>query len=264
MLVSAAHYAFAAQPPEETALARPPVAGPVEKKTNDRWLLGPLSVDAPAVAPFPSPAPSPLAAATAEGPEAPMVALTFDDGPWPGQTEHVLAVLAERNVPATFFLLGSQVERAPHLAQAIVAAGHAVGNHAYSHRRLDIAPADVVEWEIVHTANRIQEVTAVRPGWFRPPGGGFGASSYEWAARTGSRPALWTVDPQDWRDSTTAEEIAAIVLGAAHPGAVVVLHDGGGDQRQTIAALPAIIDGLRAAGYQFVTLDQLPGVKGAW
>ncbi|MHB1324585.1 MAG: hypothetical protein ACYCXZ_09705, partial [Coriobacteriia bacterium] len=98
LLVSAAHYAFAAQPLEETASARPPVAGPVEKKTNDGWLLGRLAVDAPTVAPLPSPAPSPPAAAPAEGPEAPMVALTFDDGPWPGQTEHVLAVLAERNV----------------------------------------------------------------------------------------------------------------------------------------------------------------------
>lgn len=78
------------------------------------------------------------------------------------------------------------------------------------------------------------------------------------------RSALWTVDPQDWRDSRTADDIVAQVVGAVHPGAIVVLHDGGGDQTETIKALPRIIDALRAQGYQFVTLDDLDFVKSAW
>lgn len=197
-------------------------------------------------------------------PGMPMIALTFDDGPWPGQTEQILAVLAERRVPATFFMLGCQVERAPGLAQAIVQAGHSVGNHSYSHRRLDIASPDVVEWELVHTTHIIQDVTGTHPYWFRPPGGRFSPSVYASTEHAIARPALWTIDPQDWRDSATPEEIAWSVISTAHPNGVVVLHDGGGDQWRTIAALPTIIDALRAAGYQFVTLDQLPEVKAGW
>lgn len=197
-------------------------------------------------------------------PGVPMVALTFDDGPWPGQTEQILAILAERRVPATFFMLGRQVERAPGLAQAVVGAGHVAGNHSYSHRRLDTAPPDVVEWEIVHTTHRIEEVTGTHPYWFRPPGGNIGPSVYASAERAISRPVLWTIDPQDWRETATPEGIAWSVISAAHPNAVILLHDGGGDQWKTIAALPAIIDELRAAGYQFVALDQLPAVKSGW
>lgn len=193
-----------------------------------------------------------------------MIALTFDDGPWPGQTEIILGILAERRAPATFFMLGVQVERAPGLAQAIVQAGHAIGNHSYSHRRLDVAPPDAVEWEVVHTTQRIEEVSGVHPYWFRPPGGNIGPAVYASSERAGARPALWTIDPQDWRDGVTAEQIAWSVISTAHPNAVVLLHDGGGDRWKTIAALPIIIDALRAAGYQFVTLDQLPEVKAAW
>lgn len=245
-----------------TALANR--AAPVEEQADKaEWLLDKLAVkppyvEPPAVDPAPAPEPAPPA------PEAPMVALTFDDGPWRGQTEQVLAILAERDVRATFFILGCQVERAPDLAQAIANAGHLIGNHTYSHRRLDTAPYDLVDWEVSWGAHRIETVTGIHPTWFRAPGGNFGQAAYEAAERAGSRPALWTVDPQDWRDNATPDEIAGNVLTTAHPGAIVVLHDGGGDQTSTIAALPAIIDGLRAQGYRFVTLDELPSVRGGW
>lgn len=200
----------------------------------------------------------------AESPPPPMIALTFDDGPWPGQTEPVLAILAERQVPATFFMLGLQVEQAPAVAQAVVAAGQSVGNHSYSHRRLDVLPQDVVDWEVAWTNVLIEQVTGARPGWFRAPGGNFGPCVYAACEHAGVRPVLWTVDPEDWRADATAEEIAWTVLSTARPNSVILLHDGGGDQSKTIAALPMIIDGLRAMGYQFVTLDQLPEVRAAW
>jgi peptidoglycan/xylan/chitin deacetylase (PgdA/CDA1 family) len=78
------------------------------------------------------------------------------------------------------------------------------------------------------------------------------------------RSALWTIDPQDWREGVTPEDLAWSVIAAAHPGAIVVLHDGGGNQATTIAALPMIIDGLRAYGYEFVTLDEMPEVRAGW
>lgn len=197
-------------------------------------------------------------------PAKPMIALTFDDGPWPGQTEQILSVLVQRQAMATFFMTGKQVERAPAIAQALVQSGMMVGNHSYSHRRLDVAPADVVEWEILWTTHRIEEVTGAHPMWVRAPGGHFGPAVYTATEHAGARAILWTIDPQDWRGTQSPEELAWSVVSAAQPGGVILLHDGGGDRWQTIAALPLIIDGLRAAGYQFVTLDQLPSIKGGW
>lgn len=195
---------------------------------------------------------------------APVVALTFDDGPWPGQTEQVLAILKERNVPATFFMLGMRVERAPELARAVVNAGHLVGNHTYWHVNLSTAQPDVAHWEIEGTNQVILQVTGVRPTWIRAPGGDLGGPAQAYMAQEGMRHALWNVDPQDWSEGKTPEDLAWSVISAARPGSVIVMHDGGGDQSTTIAALPIIIEGLRSYGYEFVTLDELPDVRAGW
>lgn len=194
----------------------------------------------------------------------PLVALTFDDGPWPVQTEAVLAILADRDVPATFFMLGSCVERMPAATRAVASAGHAIGNHTYWHVRLDDATPAAIEWEIRSTNRAVERVTGTRPRWLRPPCGSLDAEAVGSIASSGMACALWTVDPQDWRGDKSAEAIADAVVGSVRPGAVVVLHDGGGDRAATIAALPVIIDRLRAAGYEFVTLDELPSVRSSW
>ena len=194
----------------------------------------------------------------------PLVALTFDDGPWPVQTEAVLAILAERDVPATFFMLGSCVERMPAATRAVARAGHAIGNHTYWHARLDDATPAAIEWEVRSTNHAVERVTGTRPRWLRPPCGSLDAEAASSITSSGMACALWTVDPQDWRADTSAEAIADAVVGSVRPGAIVVLHDGGGDRAATIAALPAIIDRLRAAGYEFVTLDELPSVRSSW
>lgn len=206
----------------------------------------------------------PAVARMVPAPGANLVALTFDDGPWPGQTEQVLRILRERNVPATFFMLGSQVARAPDLARSVANDGHAIGNHTYWHVFLSSARPDVAAWEIGATNVLIQQTTGVRPVWLRAPGGKLAGPAQAYIASQGMASALWTVDPQDWRADSTPEQLAWSVIGAAHPGAIVLLHDGGGDQTTTIAALPTIIDGLRAAGYEFVTLDEMPGVRASW
>jgi len=197
-------------------------------------------------------------------PGANVVALTFDDGPWPGQTEQILSILEQRNVPATFFMLGMRVERAPELARAVASAGHAVGNHTYWHVDLSAVRADVAEWEIEATNQMILQAAGVRPVWLRAPGGLLGGPAHAYISQRGMSSVLWTVDPQDWREGATPEVLAWSVISAAHPGAIIVLHDGGGDQTTTIAALPMIIDGLRYYGYEFVTLDELPEVRAGW
>lgn len=194
----------------------------------------------------------------------PLVALTFDDGPWPGQTEQILSILQERGVPATFFMLGMRIERAPDLARAVADAGHVIGNHTYWHVNLSTAQPDVAAWEIEGTNQMIAAATGARPTWIRAPGGNLGGPARTYIAQAGMRHALWTVDPQDWNDAATPEQVAWNVISTTRPNAVIVMHDGGGNQATTIAALPMIIDTLRSYGYEFVTLDELPEVRSDW
>lgn len=186
-----------------------------------------------------------------------VVALTFDDGPWPRQTDAVLSILAEKNVPATFFMLGSRVKAAPDVARRVVDAGHLVGNHTYRHARADKTSAEAMRSEVRLTNDEIRRATGIAPHWFRPAGGHLTPALRGELKRIGMRIALWNVDPQDWREDASTAEIVRSVVSSARPGAVILLHDGGGRQDAMIAALPRIIDGLRAAGYGFVTLDEL-------
>ena len=173
-------------------------------------------------------------------------------------------ILADRNVPATFFMLGSCVDKRPAVARAVVQAGHAVGNHTYRHTRLDATTPTTAEWEIRATNWAIQQATGARPHWLRAPGGRLEGPAAAYISASGMASALWTVDPQDWRKEATSAGIADTVIRSVRPGAIVVLHDGGGDRSATIAALPVIIDRLRAAGYEFVTLDEMPAVRATW
>lgn len=193
-----------------------------------------------------------------------IVALTFDDGPWPKQTQAVLRILAEKNVPATFFMLGTRVHRAPDVAREVVEAGHTIGNHTWWHPRLDTMTTETIVREVAGANKVIRDATGVSPRWFRPPGGRYDERVTDELARVGMRQALWTVDPRDWRDGATADDIVKRVLEDVRPGAIVVLHDGGGDRGETIEALPRLIDALREQGYQFVTLDEMERVKDSW
>jgi len=194
-----------------------------------------------------------------------VVALTFDDGPWPQHTAQVLEILADKDVPATFFMVGYRVKRAPDVVRAVRNGGHALGNHSFWHRYLDTVSQERLVWEIAATNDAIEAAAGVRPTWFRAPAGRLDDRVPNALAEAGMRSALWTVDPQDWRSDATAEAIVARVMAEVRPGAVVVLHDGGGDRSETVRALPALIDRLRAEGYGFVTLDELgDAVKGSW
>ncbi|TDB38159.1 MAG: polysaccharide deacetylase family protein [Actinobacteria bacterium] len=194
-----------------------------------------------------------------------VVALTFDDGPWPGQTAKILDILETKGVPATFFTVGLRVKREPAVAKRIVAEGHAIGNHTYHHIDLTGATPDVLKNELVSENDMVRWMTGATPKWFRPPMGKIDGPAYKAIKAAGLKPVLWTVDPQDWRKGAEALTIMKSVVAAARPGSVILLHDGGGDRSQTVTALPWIIDELRKAGYEFVLLDDLPGApKSRW
>lgn len=193
-----------------------------------------------------------------------VVALTFDDGPWPGQTDDILAVLDEFGVPATFFMVGDRVKRRPDIARRVADAGHAVGNHTYHHADLTGLETSTIRSEIAGANKMITRATGKKVTWFRPPMGQIDNRVYADLRGRKMRPVLWTVDPQDWRDDSKASQIERDVLAAVRPGSVILLHDGGGDQRETIKALPRIIRRLRARGYDFVLLDDLGSVRARW
>jgi peptidoglycan-N-acetylglucosamine deacetylase len=183
------------------------------------------------------------------------VALTFDDGPWPHSTEQILTILTRRRTPATFFVVGRQVERYPELVRQELAAGMALGSHSYSHPQpFDRLPVARIRDEITRGRRTLQPL-AIHPVGFRPPGGAASPAVTAAAQDSGDRIVLWSVDPADWQPGVTANQLVQRVLAAARPGAIVLLHDGGGNRSATVAALPAIIDGLRRLG---LTLTVVP------
>ena len=188
------------------------------------------------------------------------VALTFDDGPWPVDTQHVMAVLRRFHVPATFFMVGYLVQRYPGVARAVAAAGYPIGDHSFDHP-VSPALADLTEHRIsaeIGDAKDALTSVGVSPTLFRPPGGSYDDDVVQEARRQGMRVVLWSVDPQDWRSNLSAREITKRVLKHVTPGSIVLLHDGGGDAAHTIKALPAIIRGIRAMGLGFTTVPAHP------
>jgi len=185
-------------------------------------------------------------AAGAAGPLA--VALTFDDGPWPHTTQQMLTILSQRQAPATFFVVGRQVERYPELVRREVAAGMAIGSHSYRHPQpFDRLPVARIRDEITQ-GRRTLVPLGIHPVGFRPPGGAASPAVTAAAQEFGDRTVLWSVDPADWQPGVASDQLVQRVLAVARPGAIVLLHDGGGNRSATVAALPAIIDGLRRLG----------------
>lgn len=194
------------------------------------------------------------------GPPLAMVALTFDDGPDPEYTPRILDALATTGVRATFFMVGRQIEAAGAVARAVVAAGHDVGNHTYGHRPLwTLSPAASVR-EVDTGAAAVADATGVRPRYFRPPWGLFNWPAFVRAGQIGEARVLWSVRPEGLLVSADAERMVALVVQKAHPGAIVNLHDHGGHAstpRETSAAIPRMVAGLRARGFEPVPLRVL-------
>ena len=187
------------------------------------------------------------------------IALTFDDGPHPGYTPQLLAVLKRYNVKATFFVVGEQAEKNPELIRDEIAAGDSVGNHTYDHVSLVKIPQDYVSTEIKACGEVLDSITDKTPHLFRPPGGVYDPRIAETAEALGYTTVLWTDDPGDYASPGT-DVILSRTLDKASPGGIILLHDG---IQQTIDVLPQIIQTLRNRGYKFVTVDQMLAERAA-
>jgi peptidoglycan/xylan/chitin deacetylase (PgdA/CDA1 family) len=187
-----------------------------------------------------------------------VVALTFDDGPNPQATPLILDTLGEKDVRATFFVLGSHAERWPELVRRISHEGHQLGNHGYFHRKLQFKSPFYVSRDIRLGIRAIKRAGAPAPRYFRAPHGFRSPWTTPIASSYGERTVGWSLGVWD-SDRPGVDEIVRRTLEGVSPGSIVLLHDGdgynpNGDRLQTAAALPRIIDRLKDEGYEFKTL----------
>lgn len=168
----------------------------------------------------------------------------------------ILAILRQYHVQATFFVIGSEAATYPDLVSQESQERKIVGNHTWSHPDLTKISPDEVRAELQRTSKEIQASAGVAPTPFRPPGGHFNSQVQAIAASLGLSTILWNVDPKDWSRPGT-NTIIQRVLDATHNGAIIIMHDGGGDRSQTVAALPTIITTLEKRGFQFVTIPHM-------
>jgi peptidoglycan/xylan/chitin deacetylase (PgdA/CDA1 family) len=186
----------------------------------------------------------------------PEVALTFDDGPNPPYTSQILAILRNNQIKASFFCVGGNAQKYPYLVKQEYQQGHIIGNHTWSHPYMpNLSPASIT-WQFTTTSHMLEHITGIYPTFFRPPYGAYSQPTLQYANEHGMSVFLWNDDPQDWA-RPGVQTIVYRALSEASNGGIILLHDGGGDRSQTVAALPLIIDALRARGYSFVTLKQL-------
>jgi peptidoglycan/xylan/chitin deacetylase (PgdA/CDA1 family) len=207
----------------------------------------------PAAKPTPAAGRAPAPRATAAARPAGVVYLTFDDGPTPAYTPQVLALLARHRARATFFVVGRNAATWPGLVRRELAAGHGVGNHTWSHRRLTGLRGGRLQAEIGATSAAIRRATGSGPRCLRPPYGTVDAAGAYQVRALGLRLVLWDVDSNDWR-RPGAGVIAGRVLSRVRSGDVVLFHDGGGNREQTLAALDQVLSALSARGFRFSAL----------
>jgi cellulose synthase/poly-beta-1,6-N-acetylglucosamine synthase-like glycosyltransferase/peptidoglycan/xylan/chitin deacetylase (PgdA/CDA1 family) len=194
------------------------------------------------------------------------IALTFDDGPDPHWTPRIAATLRRLGVPATFFVVGSEVVRHPDLVRMLHRQGFELGNHTFTHSDVSALPGWEQRLQLGLTDNALAGTVGIRPRLFRPPYSSTPAAAtlrqanaVETAARRGYDVVLADLDGEDWR-RPGVDEIVAGATPQTSRGGVVLLHDGGGDRSQTVRAVERLVPSLRARGFRFVTVSQLAGL----
>lgn len=186
-----------------------------------------------------------------------VIALTFDDGPWPETTEQILATLKKEKVKATFYMIGQPLKSFPEIGKKVLADGHAIANHTLHHWYHHMSPL-VAQREIEDTSKIIKEVLNVETAYFRPPGGVLTNGLVAYAQKQNQSVNMWSVDSNDSHPKRPSPEaMIKTVIEGATPGGIVLMHDGGGSHANTAKAVPQIIAKLRAQGYKFVTVPEL-------
>ncbi|MFD0524561.1 polysaccharide deacetylase family protein [Paractinoplanes durhamensis] len=178
-----------------------------------------------------------------------VVSFTFDDGPNPPDTLHLLAVLRKNHVKAVFCLVGDQVKAHPEVVRRIAAEGHTLCNHSLHHDNLSLLTPEQVTADLTETSTLIhQAVPWANIAYFRAPYGSWGQSP-QIAADLGMQPLGWRFDIEDWVPPG-ADVLAQRIRDRLTPGAVILMHDGGGDRSQTVDAVAQVIPELRAQGWR--------------
>jgi peptidoglycan/xylan/chitin deacetylase (PgdA/CDA1 family) len=188
-----------------------------------------------------------------------VVALTFDAGTeGAGSTLQILETLRERTLQVTFFVSGHWVDHNPDLAQQVLADGHEIANHSYSHPDLTRLSDDQIVYELDYTDQVVWDVLGVhsRP-YFRPPFGARNRRVLDVAAASGFRSIYWSLDSGDWLPRATAGAVAGKILRYAAPGDIVVAHVGA---QATAQALPAVLDEFALRGWQVGTVSEVLGL----
>ena len=212
--------------------------------------------------PMPSPAPIKVRAPMLNYPlfngstHIPEIALTFDDGPNPYYTPQVLAVLQRYGIKATFFDVGYLIADFPNIVRQEHNQGNIVANHSWSHPVLTNFSAQGIQSQLTSTTNIIQATIGVRPTFFRPPYGAINTQVLAQARNLHYTTVMWDGSAEDW-ELPGVSTIVNKTLYYAHDGAILLLHDGGGNRAETVAALPIIISTLQSRGFKFVTVQQL-------
>ena len=184
-----------------------------------------------------------------------VIALTFDDGPWPETTAQVLDILKKNDIKATFCVIGQNVKNFPDIMKRVVAEGHAVANHTWHHWYHSMSP-QTAAYEIDNTTDIIYKTTGVKTNMFRPPGGIMTNGVAAYAKNSKYALIMWSSDSVDY-SRPSVPRLISNVFREAKPGGIVLMHDGGGNRSQTVQALPTIIDNFRKQGYSFVTVPEL-------
>ncbi len=195
-----------------------------------------------------------------------VMALTYDDGPNDPYTWRLMEVLERHGVKATFFLIGQFVRQKPEIARALVAAGHAIGNHTWDHPNLIYRSQAEVRRQLEQTRQIILDATGIETKVFRPPFGARRPATLRAIREAGLEPILWNVTCYDWK-ARSAEEIVAHAERQIRGGDVILLHDGGyrrmgADRTRSVEASDRILTRYKGEGYEFVTIPQMMGRGG--
>lgn len=187
------------------------------------------------------------------------IALTFDDGPHGEYTEQILDLLKEYHVHATFFVVGTNVNRFPDIVQREIAEGHEVGNHTNTHPgALNTLDKTNLKKELVDAENAIYEVADYRPHLFRPPGGLRSENILELTGEMDYNLVMWSIDTRDWNKKTTEQYVVDTVRENIRDGSIILCHDFvSRGESVTVGALEILIPELISEGYEFVLVSEL-------
>jgi peptidoglycan/xylan/chitin deacetylase (PgdA/CDA1 family) len=239
----------AAPAPASAAPSSPAATEPADKSAAPSSSAP--STDAPAT---PAPVAAPKITYSDCHVDGQYIAMTFDDGPHKTNTPRLLDMLKERHIHATFFLVGENVVENQEIVKRILAEGHELGNHSWSHPNLQVMGDAGVRDQLQRTQDAITKASGVTPKLLRPPYGSFTTRQKNWAhGEFGFTVVLWDVDPEDWK-YRNAERVKREILKAAVSGSIVLSHD---IHKTTVDAMPEVLDTLTARGFKFVTVSQL-------